>query len=169
MAVTGAGCTVCRHPQVEQVNDWLGRGNVSRSSVSKRFDLSLDALRRHVDNDHAERVQAPERAAREQGQDPAAGPTIPPDASPRDKLVIVSDWLERRIASGKVRSEELREYRLTQKDIADMDTGAAPETVQITEVEGLEELLALVAEALEPHPERRDWLAAELKRRGLPF
>jgi hypothetical protein len=159
----GQTCTVCRHAQVDAINAALDAGTMSHTSVAKAFSLHKDAVNRHVNAAHATLVQAPQHHA-------ADAPDIPEDATPYEQLKVVTDWLRGRIGTGNARADEIREYRMALKDLKVMsDLDEARASVGLSEVEGLEDLLMLVAAALENHPDERERFVAELRTRGLDY
>lgn len=155
-------CTVCNHPQVVEIHKAL-LGGASDVGIQRKFHVGRDAVRRHVTGKHP-------------GTEPITGePDIDSDApdlsqahTPRDKIQIVVDWLEKKIQTGRARSDELREYRIAVKDLHSLDQEAeGPKSVTLQDVEGLPELLSAMYEALEPFPLARKALLETLKAKGL--
>lgn len=161
-----APCVTCESPDRFAIESAKAAG-VGWKSLSSTYGIDAQALRRHFAESH-QRALAPSVSDGPDTDPEPRGPEIPADATPAEKLKIVTDHLERRITGGSARSDEIREYRIALKDLHAMRREEeGPKRVTMADVEGLPELFAVLAEVLEPFPHVRRALAEALEARGL--
>lgn len=149
----GALCQVCNSPYAAQINAAVaahvsGEKRSTMSAIASRFGVHKDALLRHQNNRHPGTI-AP-------GKPSTSKPDEPPElsGSELDRLrasaaILEADFQKRPTA------ETSRELRLIWQRVAELEGQDAPKSVGVEDVEGLPELVAAWAEALEPYPEAR--------------
>jgi hypothetical protein len=147
--------------------DSVARGSSMRAAASG-YKVGYQALRRHILGKHpGTEVLDPDADAAEADEKVQMKGLASVDSA-REKLQVVIDALEERLGSGRARSDEIREYRIALKDLHEMQQSEeGPRAVTMDEVEGLPELLVILASVLEPYPQVRKALMAELERAGL--
>ena len=158
-----ARCAVCGHPRVAYVDRLVTAGNRSLKSIAAEVGVSYDALRKtHVPNHLPVAAAARGAAARGGG-----GGGVAPGASPLDVLRNNMDQLAAidvtRLPASQ-RAQHLESVRRAAESLAKMEPPAAPTEVTLRDVRGLEEFLADVFLALEPHPEARRALRAVIEK-----
>ena len=152
-------CPACEHPLVAQINldrsPLSGKRAVPLRQMEKTYGIDKSALHIHFNEAHpgtplavASEADAPEDL------------TDWTDLAPVDRLKRIRDHLQRRVDTGKARTDEVRELRITVGEIAKMEGDDRPKEATVADVMGLQELLHAMAEALEPFPEARAAMAA---------
>lgn len=139
--VTTATCSVCNHPAILKIDRYLGQPGMAYARAARRWPpLSEDALQRHHKN-HVTPTNI-------------GGLTAPqgPNVSARDKLLALIGQLEQQAKMG-MRTDLARELRLAYADLDKLADHSAPETVTSAQVEGMDEFLKELAQALRPFPE----------------
>ena len=175
MASPGTRCTACNHKRVVEINRLRAEG-WSLRRLGKAFELSHNVMARHFGERHVGtpdlEVQpgkaptpAPEAMRRVEGapQQPAGADYEPPRTEV-ERLERIRDELQRRVDTGKARTDEIRELRMTLQTLAEIRGENVPRVATINDVQGLPELIAAWFEVLERFPEARAAMAEATKR-----
>jgi len=150
-------CTICEHPQVEEINRLLVE-SVPYRSIAKQFSISESALFRH-------KKHIPEKLAKakEAKEITKADNLLEQVIALRDKALSI---LEKAEKSGDLRTalQGIKEARSTLELLAKLQ-GELQEgtTINILVNPQWIELRTLILKALEPYPEARLRLAQALK------
>lgn len=152
----GSQCTVCAHTDIGTINRAL-RTLEPRRALARRFSLGHDSLNRHFHSKH-EGVVDPKLVS---------GIPVDPGSSPREKVQAIITLLEKKVTAGNIRTDEIRELRISLSELDKMQGGDAPTSVTLQEVAGLKDFLTDMMLALEPFPEAREALAVVLTKHGL--
>ena len=151
-------CTVCEHPQAEEINTALLNG-VSLRNIAERYSVSKTALHRHKESHlPADLVKA--REAREIAK---ADSLLDQVTELRDKALSILDKAEQ---AGDLRTalQGVREAKGCLELLAKLQGELAQEgTVNITISPQWLSLRTVILQALEPYPEARLKLAAALR------
>ncbi len=151
-------CTVCEHPQAEEINTALLNG-VSLRNIAERYSVSKTALHRHKESHlPADLVKA--REAREIAK---ADSLLDQVIELRDKALSILAKAEQ---AGDLRTalQGVREAKGCLELLAKLQGELAQEgTVNITISPQWLSLRTVILQALEPYPEARLKLAAALR------
>lgn len=151
-------CPACEHPLVARINQDRtpppGKRAVPLRKMQEEYGIDKSALHVHFNEAHPGTPLA--LAAADEPEDLTDWEGL----TPVERLKRVRDSLQRRVDTGKARTDEVRELRITIGEIARMEGDDRPKEVTVADVAGLPELLAAMAEALEAHPEARAAMAA---------
>lgn len=160
----GPKCRVCSAtPEIQTEVVTLLLGGMTQPQVAKKFGWNAQLIRRHVLGQHP----GTELLRDEEPKD-ADAPEVSDDASPKEALEEIAEWLRKRVNTGRARSDEIREYRITLKDLHEMQKDAeGPKRVALADVEGLPELLQVMVDALEPWPKARAAVVEAITGAGL--
>lgn len=145
----GALCQVCNSPYAKQINDAVaahvsGEAVSSMRAIASRFGVHKDALLRHQNNRHPGTIAADGSKA---GNPELTGTEL--ERLKAAAAILESDFRSRPAA------ETSRELRLIWQRVAELEGQNTPKSVGVEDVEGLPELVAAWAEALEPWPDAR--------------
>lgn len=144
-------CSVCTHRDVKLIDEAL-RNGMSQRGAATRFGVTHDALRRHAVNGHIDDYDGP-------------APKVKANGTPREDLESVRKLLVAKLASGAIRTDEIRELRITLETLDKLSGGDKPEVTSVYDLDGYRELEAAMFDALEPYPDARKALAGVLRER----
>lgn len=128
--------------------------------VAKAFGLKRGAILRHRRSSHPG-VPGQVVADEAEAFKPAEGETA------REKLLALIAYLEGLATDGSMRTDLARELRMAYTDLGKLPGGAPPAELSFRDVDGLEQFLADVLVALEPHLEARLALLEVVRRHDL--
>ena len=157
-------CPVCESPNAGLINSERGQAKpVSLRELERRHGIDKSTLHIHFNEAHPGTPLAVASGA------VAAAPGKPePDSwdglSTLDRLKRVRDALQQRVDTGRARTDEHRELRMVLKEVALIEGEGGPRRATVQDVDGLPELVAAWAEALEPYPEARAAMAEATRR-----
>lgn len=150
-------CSICEHPQAEEINTALLNG-VSLRNIAERYSVSTTSLHRHKDHIPAALMKAQE--AREIAK---ADSMLAQVTELRDKALAILAKAEQ---AGDLRTalQGIKEARGCLELLAKLQGELAQEgTVNITISPQWLSLRTVILQALEPYPEARLKLAAALR------
>lgn len=152
MAQLGATCTVCNHRDVKLINAAINNKQATRR-IAASFGVGKDAVSRHTRGRHDGVIW----------DEP--GVETRDDATPRENLEAVIELLKKKLTNGTIRTDEIRELRISLQELDKLQGGDKPEVTTVRDLDGYAELEAAMFAALEPFPEARQALAAALRER----
>lgn len=151
-------CTICEHPQAEEINAALVAGEILRK-ITENFSVKMTALHRHKQHIPAGLVKAQE--AREVAK---ADTLLEQVAGLRDKALSILAAAEQ---AGELKTalQGIKEARGCLELLAKLQGELAQDcTVNVLVAPQWISLRTVILQALEPYPEARLKLAAALER-----
>lgn len=142
--VKGARCSACNHPDVLEINRLRSEG-MSIRRVGAAFGLNRNVIARHFGDRHP---GTPLSATSPDSED-----DFQPPATAREALERIRDELQRRVATGRARTDEIRELRMTLETLAKLGGEDVPREVTVRDVRGLSRLFSDLFQALLPYPD----------------
>jgi hypothetical protein len=125
--------------------------------------MSYPALKRHIRQGHIS------GRAVEGGSSPSTNDAIDPNASPVElmrAIVARLSTVDVTRLSANAQTSHLDAYRRAVETLAKLEPPPASSVARIHEIEGLGTFMAVLFRHLEPHPDIRFALVAELQRTG---
>lgn len=151
----GSGCSVCRSPRVEEVDQHLSAGKPVYATV-KLYGVSKGAVNRHVSNGH---VKPPAAYGPEV---PAGDPTTPGDLQDVDPVASLQQQLNQlsRQDLSKMSPAQIAGHHEQARRVAESLSRTRPpvdrEGPATRALKAAEELLRIYGEVTERHPEVRE-------------
>jgi hypothetical protein len=136
-------CLTCSHPSVFMIDQLLGRGQ-SALSVSKKFGLNYNTVKRHVAKGHVIKRERP------------GEPGAPKEASTAlegiHELIALLEKAQEEKMGPQATATISRELRLAYESLAKMQGPVAPPVFDPTTSKEWIDLREVITEALRPFP-----------------
>jgi hypothetical protein len=159
---TGRRCTICDHPELEQINLELVRGFMNLTDLAKKYNVGRMALTRHKEN-HIPKALAREHLERKAEAADGLLAEVEKLHARAWQLIEKAEKDKKFSAAASAIKEARNSLELIGKLVGEIKTGS---TVNVLINPKWIQLRTLIYKELEPYPEARQRLAEALTKAG---